>query len=52
MEEDKVMIFERHANVICMECRRQQLNGNCEGCIVNILCLNLTDEYFKEKYGD
>ena len=52
MTKEQMEIFEAHADAVCNECVRQQLAGNCEGCIVDILCTNIVDEFVEEHKDD
>ena len=45
--EEELEEFDKHIGFICDECIRQQLDGTCEGCIVNILYENARDDVYK-----
>ena len=52
MTKEQIEIFEAHAGAVCDECVRQQLDGTCEGCIVDILCSNIAAEFVEEHKDD
>ena len=49
--EHELEEFEEHVTSICNECVRQQLNGCCEGCIVDTLFENCRNEVY-DNYED